>query len=162
MERKLTWFPTLRRTPDTNRQVIIQCEEFEDPTFGWFDPNKRIWHLNDKDLSGMEKDGIDFTVIAWMEMPEKYNVQILPFEFRSAKEARYLMNTAKQNAITIEAEDFFRVRRAIRSAAERGMGYCKVMTEILTENLRNKLDERGFKITPSVEDSEISFISWSD
>ena len=162
MERKLTWFPTLRRTPDTNRQVIIQCKEFEDPTFGWFDPNKRIWHLSDKDLSGMEKDGIDFTVIAWMEMPEKYNVQILPFEFRSAEEARYLMNTAKQNTITVEAEDFFRVRRAIKSAAERGMGYCKVMTEILTENLRNKLDERGFKITPSVEDSEISFIRWSD
>ena len=162
MERKLMWFPTLRRTPDTNRQVIIQCEQFEDPTFGWFDPNKRVWHINEKDLSGMEKDGIDFTVIAWMEMPERYNVKELPLDFRTAEEARYLMKAAKQSSTTVEVEDFFRVRRAIKSAAERGMGYCQVMTEILTENLKNKLVERGFKIIVNKDDDETRIISWTE
>lgn len=162
MERKLMWFPTLRRTPDTNRQVIIQCEQFEDPTFGWFDPNKRVWHINEKELSDIEESGINFTVIAWMEMPERYNVKELPLDFRTAEEARYLMKAAKQNSTTVEVEDFFRVRRAIKSAAERGMGYCQVMTEILTENLKNKLVERGFKIIANKDDDETRIISWSD
>lgn len=61
------WIPCSERLPGNVSTVILQVEEIEKPTFGWYG-NMNGWRLTEKDFVELK----DFTVIAWQPMPESY------------------------------------------------------------------------------------------
>lgn len=155
MEKTFIWNPVYRKLPDTERTVIIQCDFLEEPTLGSFDPESREWHILDKELSN--ESGLNLTVIAWMEMPNKY-IENVPLEFRTAAETRYFMTVSSNRGVDIDAINFYKIRKAIRSAAELGRCFCKVQPEDITEKLAEKLINSGYTLK---EEDDAIFISWA-
>ena len=155
MKKTFIWNPVYRKLPDTERTVIIQCDFLEEPTLGFFDPESREWHILDKELNN--ESGLNLTVIAWMEMPDKY-IENVPLEFRTAAETRYFMTVSSNRGADIDAINFYKIRKAIRSAAELGRCFCKVQPEDITEKLAEKLINSGYTLK---EEDDAIFISWA-
>lgn len=154
MEKAFIWNPVYRRLPDTERTVIIQCDILDDPTLGFFDTTTREWHILDSELN--KEKGVILNVIAWMEMPTRY-IERDNLEFRSAAEARYFMTISSSRDMSAETISFYKIRRAIRSAAERGMGFCRIQIGDITDNLAEKLKNGGYSLEKK---GEYVIISW--
>ena len=61
------WIPCSERLPENISTVILQVEEIEKPTFGFYG-NMNGWRLTEKDFVELK----DFTVIAWQPLPPEY------------------------------------------------------------------------------------------
>ena len=61
------WIPYSERLPENISTVILQVEEIEKPTFGFYG-NMNGWRLTEKDFVELK----DFTVIAWQPLPQPY------------------------------------------------------------------------------------------
>ena len=61
------WIPCSERLPENISTVLVQVEEFESPTIGWYG-NIAGWRLLEKDFDELN----DFTVIAWKPLPQPY------------------------------------------------------------------------------------------
>ena len=61
------WIPCSERLPENISTVLVQVEEFESPTIGWYG-NIDGWRLLEKDFDELN----DFTVIAWQPLPPAY------------------------------------------------------------------------------------------
>ena len=61
------WIPCSERLPENISTVLVQVEEFESPTIGWYG-NIAGWRLLEKDFDELN----DFTVIAWQPLPPAY------------------------------------------------------------------------------------------
>ena len=64
------WIPVSERLPKNISTVIVQVKVIEKPTFGWYG-SINGWRLSDKFYVGVT----EFSVIAWMELPEPYKEQ---------------------------------------------------------------------------------------
>lgn len=155
MKKAFVWNPVYKKLPDTERTVIIQCNFLEEPTLGFFDSKLRKWHILDTELNN--EKGLVLTVIAWMEMPDKYE-EDTPLEFRSAAEARYFMTISSNRDMNINTINFYKIRRAIHSAAERGLGFCRMQSEDITEELAEKLINSGYNLKKEEDDVIISWV----
>lgn len=155
MEKAFIWYPVYRKLPDTNRTVIIQCNLLDEPTIGYFNNATRTWSILDLELS--KEEGLDLVVIAWMEMPSKY-MGNQALEFRSAAETRYFMSVSASRDVNVYTIDFYKIRNAIYSAAERGLDSCRIQFTDMTEELSEKLKNGGYTIKRN-EDCYI--VSWT-
>lgn len=157
MEKAFVWYPVYRKLPDTTRVVIIQCNLLDEPTFGYFNEATRQWYLLDEELNKeREADHIELSIKAWMELPPAYkNNEALTF--LPAAETRYFMSVSASRDISVDTIDFYKIRSAIHSAAERGLSYCRVREEDITDDLIEKLRYAGY----TVEEKEDRYIiSW--
>lgn len=155
MEKTFTWYPVYRQLPDTNRIVIIQCAELDEPTIGWFNNITRKWAITEEELC--KEEGLNLSVIAWMEMPPKY-MENQTLEFRSAAETRYFMSVNADREANVDIIDFYKIRNAIYSAAERGLDSCRVQFVDMTEKLAEKLKCGGYTIK---KNEDYYTISWT-
>jgi hypothetical protein len=162
MEKQFTWYHVTKITPDDTRHVIIQAANFPDPTFGFFNPKTRKWTISDINLrSNREQDEIDIVVVAWMEMPEPYDVlSAPPLEFRSAEEARQLMDISSKRVINDEVLSFYKVRRSIQAAAERNWGSCRIEKEDITPLMIDLLEEKDYVIEDD-PDKDFVIVKWA-
>lgn len=157
MEKAFTWYPVYRQLPDTNRTVIIQCKDLDEPTIGYFNVITREWIILDAELGQEITDGIEIPVVAWMEMPPKY-MDNKTLEFRSAAETRYFMSVNASRETSADTIDFYKIRNAIYSAAERGLDSCRIQFINMTDKLIEKLKNGGYTIK---ENEDYYTISWT-
>lgn len=61
------WIPCSERSPENISTVIVKVKEIEKPTIGWYG-NMSGWRLTERDFEELK----DFTVIAWMPLPNLY------------------------------------------------------------------------------------------
>lgn len=154
MENKFIWNPVYKKLPEDERTVIVQCDILDEPTLAYFDVDTREWIILDSQL--VNENGADLNVIAWMEQPPRY-IEKNPLEFRTAAQIRYLTSVNSKRKGDEEATNFFKIRRAINSASERGLYFCRIFKEDLTEDLLEKLNKSGYEIKP---DGENLTINW--
>lgn len=157
MEKSYVWYPVYKKLPDTNRNVIIQCEELEEPTIGYFNCVTREWVVAEAELCQEIQNGTEISIVAWMEMPPRY-MDNKALEFRTAAETRYFMSVSASRDANAEIANFYKVRNAIYYAAQKGLDSCEVQITNMSEELARKLKNGGYKVKNT---EDIYTISWT-
>lgn len=157
MEKSFVWYPVYKKLPDTNRNVIIQCEELDEPTIGYFNCVTREWVVAEAELCQEIQNGTEISVVAWMEMPYKY-MDNKALEFRTAAETRYFMSISANRDINVNIANFYKIRNAIYCAAQKGSDSCEVQVPDMSEELVMKLKNGGYTIK---NDKDYYTISWT-
>ena len=74
------WFSQNEKAPEEFEIVLIKCDIFSDPTFGYLWQDK--WYLSEKQLNEeMNKFPIEFKVEEWAKIPQQLNSQIIILDF---------------------------------------------------------------------------------
>lgn len=157
MEKSFVWYPVYKKLPDTNRNVIVQCEGLDEPTMGFFNTITREWGISDVELGLEVLRGTKLSVIAWMEMPYKY-MDNKALEFRTAAETRYFMSISASRDVNVNIANFYKIRNAIYCAAQKGLDSCEVQITDMSEELITKLKNGGYTIK---NNQDFYTISWT-